>query len=225
MSNGNGAQPRTVREKKRTRLKVVAWFFGLLGSLVPIGVVVMAVVFLFTYLGQAVPGPDDIKQNQVATILDANGGEIARIVPPEGNRTDVTIDKIPRSVQDAVIAAEDRQFRSNAGFSVSGLARAALGQVTGNADAGGGSTITQQYVKNALVGDERSYTRKFKELAIATKMSNEWSKDDIMAAYLNTIYFGRGAYGIAAASQAYFNKDVTALTVPCLLYTSDAADE
>ena len=214
MSNGNGAQPRTVREKKRTRLKVVAWFFGLLGSLVPIGVVVMAVVFLFTYLGQAVPGPDDIKQNQVATILDANGGEIARIVPPEGNRTDVTIDKIPRSVQDAVIAAEDRQFRSNAGFSVSGLARAALGQVTGNADAGGGSTITQQYVKNALVGDERSYTRKFKELAIATKMSNEWSKDDIMAAYLNTIYFGRGAYGIAAASQAYFNKDVTALTVP-----------
>ncbi|GGF17363.1 penicillin-binding protein 1A [Williamsia phyllosphaerae] len=214
MSNGTGAQPRTVREKKRTRLKVVAWLFGLLGALVPLGVVVMAVVFLFTYLGQSVPGPDDIKQNQVATILNSNGGEIARIVPPEGNRTDVTIDKIPKSVQDAVIAAEDRQFRSNAGFSISGLARAAIGQVTNNADAGGGSTITQQYVKNALVGDERSYTRKFKELAIATKMSNEWSKDDIMAAYLNTIYFGRGAYGISAASQAYFNKDVSDLTVP-----------
>ncbi|MCK5755436.1 MAG: penicillin-binding protein, partial [Mycobacterium sp.] len=76
------------------------------------------------------------------------------------------------------------------------------------------STITQQYVKNALVGDERSYTRKFKELAIATKMSNEWSKDDIMAAYLNTIYFGRGAYGVSAAAKAYFNKDITQITVP-----------
>ncbi|WP_299570484.1 transglycosylase domain-containing protein [uncultured Williamsia sp.] len=174
----------------------------------------MAVVFLFTYLGASVPGPDAIKQNQVATILDSRGGEIARIVPPEGNRTDVSIDKIPKAMQDAVIAAEDREFRTNAGFSVSGLARAALGQLTNNADAGGGSTITQQYVKNALVGDERSYTRKFKELAIATKMSNEWSKDDIMAAYLNTIYFGRGAYGVSAAAKAYFNTDISKITVP-----------
>lgn len=193
---------------------MVAWIVGLLGCLVPLVVVVMAVVFLFTYLGASVPGPDAIKQNQVATILDSRGGEIARIVPPEGNRTDVSIDKIPKAMQDAVIAAEDREFRTNAGFSVSGLARAALGQLTNNADAGGGSTITQQYVKNALVGDERSYTRKFKELAIATKMSNEWSKDDIMAAYLNTIYFGRGAYGVSAAAKAYFDKDITQITVP-----------
>ncbi|WP_045824841.1 transglycosylase domain-containing protein [Williamsia herbipolensis] len=214
MSNGTGAQPRTVREKKRSRLNVVAWTLGILGSLVPLGVVVMAVVFLFTYLGASVPGPDSIKQNQVATILNANGGEIARIVPPEGNRTDVTIDKIPKAVQDAVIAAEDRQFRTNAGFSPTGLARAVIGQITNNDDAGGGSTITQQYVKNALVGDERSYTRKFKELAIATKMSNEWTKNDIMAAYLNTIYFGRGAYGISAAARAYFNKDITQINVP-----------
>ena len=212
MSNGTGA--RATQDRKRSRLNVVAWIVGLLGCLVPLVVVVMAVVFLFTYLGASVPGPDAIKQNQVATILDSRGGEIARIVPPEGNRTDVSIDKIPKAMQDAVIAAEDREFRTNAGFSVSGLARAALGQLTNNADAGGGSTITQQYVKNALVGDERSYTRKFKELAIATKMSNEWSKDDIMAAYLNTIYFGRGAYGVSAAAKAYFDKDITQITVP-----------
>lgn len=212
MSNGTGA--RATQDTKRSRLNVVAWIVGVLGCLVPLAVVVMAVVFLFTYLGASVPGPDAIKQNQVATILDSRGGEIARIVPPEGNRTDVSIDKIPKAMQDAVIAAEDREFRTNAGFSVSGLARAALGQLTNNADAGGGSTITQQYVKNALVGDERSYTRKFKELAIATKMSNEWSKDDIMAAYLNTIYLGRGAYGVSAAAKAYFNKDITQITVP-----------
>ena len=212
MSNGTGA--RATQDRKRSRLNVVAWIVGLLGCLVPLVVVVMAVVFLFTYLGASVPGPDAIKQNQVATILDSRGGEIARIVPPEGNRTDVSINQIPKAMQDAVIAAEDREFRTNAGFSVSGLARAALGQLTNNADAGGGSTITQQYVKNALVGDERSYTRKFKELAIATKMSNEWSKDDIMAAYLNTIYFGRGAYGVSAAAKAYFDKDISQITVP-----------
>lgn len=208
-----GTDARSAQDVKRGRLNVVAWIVGVLGCLVPLGVVATAVVFLFTYMGASVPGPDAIKQNQVATILDARGGEIARIVPPEGNRTDVTIDKIPKAMQDAVIAAEDREFRTNAGFSVSGLARAVLGQITNNADAGGGSTITQQYVKNALVGDERSYTRKFKELAIATKMSNEWSKDDIMAAYLNTIYFGRGAYGVSAAAKAYFAKDVTQLSV------------
>ncbi|SIS00032.1 transglycosylase domain-containing protein [Williamsia sterculiae] len=189
-------------------MRAVAWVVGILGSLIPVGVIVMGAIFLFTYASASVPRPDDIKQNQVATIVDTKGGEIARVVPPEGNRTLVPIGDIPKTVQDAVIAAEDREFASNSGFSVSGLSRAVWGKVTGNEDAGGGSTITQQYVKNALVGDERTYTRKFKELAIATKMSNEWSKDDIMGAYLNTIYFGRGAYGVAAAARTYFNKDI-----------------
>ncbi|MFW0797137.1 transglycosylase domain-containing protein [Gordonia sp. CPCC 205515] len=196
-------------DKARTRQKRTAWGLGIIGAIIPIVALIGIVAFMFTYVSASVPGPGDIKQNQVATILNANGKTIAKVIPPEGNRTDVKITDIPKSVQDAVIAAEDREFRSNSGFSVRGLSRAAIGQVTGNGgEAGGGSTITQQYVKNALVGDEHSYERKFKELAIATKMSNEWSKDDIMAAYLNTIYFGRGAYGVAAAAQAYFHKDI-----------------
>ncbi len=83
----------------------------------------------------------------------------------------------------------------------------------GKESAGGGSTITQQYVKNVLVGDKRSIDRKLRELVISAKMAREWSKDDILAAYLNTIYFGRGAYGIAAASNAYFDKPVSELSV------------
>ncbi|AZG46701.1 transglycosylase domain-containing protein [Gordonia insulae] len=197
-------------EPTRRRQKWLAWGLGIIGGIVPAIALIGILAFMLTYVGASVPAPGDIKQNQVATITYSNGKPLARVVPPEGNRTDVKITEIPKAMQDAVIAAEDREFASNSGFSVRGLSRAAIGQVTGNGgEAGGGSTITQQYVKNALVGDEHSYERKFKELALATKMSNEWSKDDIMAAYLNTIYFGRGAYGVSAASQAYFRKDIS----------------
>ncbi|PRC49771.1 penicillin-binding protein, partial [Mycobacterium sp. ITM-2017-0098] len=111
-------------------------------------------------------------------------------------------------VRDAVMAAEDRDFYSNPGFSFTGFLRAFKNNIFGG-DLQGGSTITQQYVKNALVGDARSgvggVIRKAKELVISTKMSGEWSKDQVLESYLNIIYFGRGAYGVAAASKAYFN--------------------
>lgn len=212
---GRPAAPgRSPVEKTRRRNKVIAWIIGLGGALLPGFVLVMAAVFLFTYADVTVPAPGDIKQSQIATVVDSRGGEIAKIVPPEGNRTDVPIEEIPAVLQQAVIAAEDREFEENAGFSISGYGRAALGKVTGKEDAGGGSTITQQYVKNVLTGDEASYQRKFRELAISTKMANEWSKEDILAAYLNTIYFGRGAYGVSAASKAYFGKDIRDITLP-----------
>ncbi|QKT08701.1 penicillin-binding protein [Gordonia sp. X0973] len=200
------------RQQQATKQKRIAWGVGAIGAFVPVVAVVGILAFLLTYIFAHVPASGEIKHNQVANILYSDGSVAVKVIPPEGNRTDVKITEIPKSLQDAVIAAEDREFRSNSGFSVRGLGRAVVGRVVNREDAGGGSTITQQYVKNALVGDEHSYRRKFKELAIATKMSNEWSKDDIMAAYLNTIYFGRGAYGVSAAAQAYFHKDVSKLT-------------
>lgn len=182
--------------------------------MVAVGLIVPILGFMVAYIFADVPRPGDMKTNQVATILASDGTtEIARVVPPEGNRTEVGIDQIPVHVRNAVLAAEDRDFYSNPGFSVTGFARAARDNVLGRDSAGGGSTITQQYVKNALVGSERSLTRKMKELVISSKMAKQWSKDEILAAYLNTIYFGRGAYGIAAASQAYFGKPVEELTV------------
>src|SRR4029078_11347641 len=96
---------------------------------------------------------------------------------------------------------------------ISGFARAARDNLLGGESGGGGSTITQQYVKNALVGDEHSLTRKMHELVISAKMARQWSKDEILAAYLNTIYFGRGSYGIDAAAKAYFGKPAQELTV------------
>jgi membrane peptidoglycan carboxypeptidase len=174
------------------------------------------VTFGMAYLIVEVPKPGDIRTNQVSTILASDGSEIAKIVPPEGNRVDVNIDQIPVHVRDAVMAAEDRDFYSNPGFSFSGFARAFKNNIFGG-DVQGGSTITQQYVKNALVGSQRSglggIVRKAKELVISTKMSSEWSKDQVLQSYLNIIYFGRGAYGIGAASKAYFDKPVEQLTV------------
>lgn len=179
-------------------------------------IVLPLITFGMAYLIVDVPKPGDIRTSQVSTILASDGSELAKIVPPEGNRVDVNIDQIPVHVRDAVMAAEDRDFYSNPGFSFTGFARAIKNNIFGG-DLQGGSTITQQYVKNALVGSERSgiggLIRKAKELVISTKMSSEWSKDQVLQSYLNIIYFGRGSYGIAAASRAYFDKPVEQLTV------------
>jgi membrane peptidoglycan carboxypeptidase len=174
------------------------------------------VTFTMAYFIVDIPKPGNIRTNQVSTILASDGSEIAKIVPPEGNRVDVNLSQVPVHVRQAVIAAEDRNFYTNPGFSFTGFARAVQNNLQGG-DLQGGSTITQQYVKNALVGSAqhglRGLMRKAKELVIATKMSGEWSKDDVLQAYLNIIYFGRGAYGISAAAKAYFDKPVDQLTV------------
>nr|WP_084721798.1 transglycosylase domain-containing protein [Rhodococcus marinonascens] len=181
---------------------------------VALGLIIPILVFMAAYVVQEVPRPGDLKTNQVATIYAADGTSvISKVVPPEGNRSEVTLDQIPKHTRDAVLAAEDRDFYTNPGFSIGGFVRAARDNVQGKESAGGGSTITQQYVKKTMVGSDRSLTRKMKELVIASKMAREWTKDDILAAYLNTIYFGRGAYGIEAASKAYFNKPVEQLTI------------
>ena len=156
------------------------WVRRSLYAMAVVFLVLPMVTFAMAYLIVDVPKPGDIRTNQVSTILASDGSELAKIVPPEGNRVDVNIDQIPVHVRDAVMAAEDRDFYSNPGFSFTGFARAAKNNIFGG-DTQGGSTITQQYVKNALVGSERAgvggLVRKAKELVISTKMSGEWSKD------------------------------------------------
>jgi membrane peptidoglycan carboxypeptidase len=187
-----------------------------LTTAVAVFVLLPILTFALAYLIVDVPKPGDIRTNQVSTILASDGSELAKIVPPEGNRVDVDINQVPIQVRNAVMAAEDRDFYSNPGFSITGFGRALSNNLFGN-DIQGGSTITQQYVKNALVGDQRTgvggLIRKAKELVISTKMSQQWSKDEVLQAYLNIIYFGRSAYGISAASKAYFDKPVDQLNV------------
>jgi len=179
-----------------------------------LGVVGTLIVVAFIGLGVAVatiqiPKPNDVAVAQTTRIYYDDGKtEIGRI--GEANRTSVTIDRISPDMQAAILAAEDRGYYSHGGFDPKGLIRATWNNLTGGTTQGA-STITQQYAKNAYLTQEQSFTRKFKELVLSVKLETQASKDDILADYLNTIYYGRGAYGVQAASQAYFGKTAAKL--------------
>ena len=115
-------------------------------------------------------------------------------------------------MQKAMLAAEDQDFYQNNGISPTGIARAVLVAIKGGQATQGGSTITQQYVKNYFLTADRTLSRKAREILISLKIDKQQTKDQILENYLNTIYYGRGAYGIQTASKAYFNKDVSKLT-------------
>ena len=166
-------------------------------------------VFGFAYFTVSIPDPNAYVNSQSTIIQYADGSEIGRI--GSENRTVVTLAEIPVQVRNAVMAAEDRGFYSNRAFSPTGIARAVWNNVRGGS-LQGGSTITQQYAKTAFLTPERSIQRKIKELVIAIKLENQFTKDQILENYLNTIYFGRGSYGVQTASQVYFATTVDQLT-------------
>lgn len=189
------------------RLRTIALVGMLLCVLLP----VLAFFTGWLFLDAPSPAALAAQRKQVTTIMASDGTtEVGRYVPEEGNRIPVSLTQVPDHVQNAVLAAEDRSFRSNPGFDILGIARAAWTQLNGGG--GGGSTITQQYIKVATGQDEYSIFRKFREVIVAAKITKQESKDRILEDYLNTIYFGRGAYGIQAASQAYFTKNVQNVT-------------
>nr|WP_062398971.1 transglycosylase domain-containing protein [Pseudonocardia sp. AL041005-10] len=164
------------------------------------------VAFAIGWLVFPVPKADDIAVTQVATFTYTDGAPLATVRPDNVNRTSVDLSQVPVPVQQAVLSAEDRTFFSNPGFDITGIARAVINQLSGGI--GGGSTITQQYIKVTTGNDQYSLFRKFREVVLAAKMSKEMTKEQILGNYLNAIYLGRGAYGIQAASQAYFGKNV-----------------
>ena len=191
-------------------LATVKW-----GSIAGLAALVIGVVGVFiAYQRTAVPAPNDLADKQVSIVYFADGKtELDRIAVANGNRESVALSKVPKPVQEAHIAAEDRTFYENNGISVGGILRAVKTSVTGEAQVGG-STITQQYVKNYFLTQDRTLTRKAKEILIAVKIDGQKSKPEILEDYLNTIYYGRGAYGIQSGARAYFGKDVSKLTVP-----------
>jgi len=173
------------------------------------GFIAGSTLFAFAYFTVSVPDANAFVNSQSTIIQYSNGEEIGRI--GSENRQIVPLAKIPMNVRHAVLAAEDRGFYSNRAFSITGIARAVLNNLRGGS-LQGGSTITQQYAKTAFLTPERTIQRKIKELVIAIKLENQLSKDQIFESYLNTIYFGRGSYGVQTAAQQYFNRNVDQLT-------------
>jgi 1A family penicillin-binding protein len=150
---------------------------------------------------------------ETSVVVDAAGAVLAEL-HAEQDRDLVPLDRVPRVLREAVIAVEDQRFYEHAGVDARAIARA----VKENTEAGrvtqGGSTITQQLAKNAVTGDEQTLERKLTEASLALQLEREFTKDEILEQYLNTVYFGNGAYGVQTAARRYFGVDVSQLTLP-----------
>jgi penicillin-binding protein 1A len=147
-------------------------------------------------------------------VYAADGHTILAVLRGSQSRVLVPSSAISPWIKQAIVATEDKRFYQHRGIDIRGMARALWADVRHKGAVQGGSTITQQFVKNALTGDERSVTRKLKEAALAWQLEQKWSKDRILTAYLNTIYFGNGAYGIERAARTYFGHSAAKLTLP-----------
>lgn len=174
-------------------------------------IILLCVLFSIGYAATDVPEPNIEATGQTSTAYFSDGKTPIGQYKVQ-DRKSVKIDEISEPMRKAAIAAEDTSFYENRGISIKGLSRAVVGVVT-NQYAGGGSTITQQYVKNFYLTNEHSLDRKVKEMFISLKIDQQQSKDEILANYLNTIYLGRRSYGIEVASQNYFDKPAKDLDV------------
>ena len=148
------------------------------------------------------------------TFVYAADGSLLGAIPAERNRQVVPLSRVSPWMPKATIAIEDRRFYEHGGIDPQGIARAVYEDVKAREVVQGGSTITQQLVRNLYISNERTVQRKLKEACLAIKLNDAWSKQRILASYLNQVYYGNFAYGIEAASQTYFSKPASALTLP-----------
>ncbi|MEU3062376.1 transglycosylase domain-containing protein [Streptomyces subrutilus] len=200
---GGGAGKRTGIRRFFTWKKVLGTFLG--------GILLLMAAAVVLYFSVDEPSdPNKLATQQSNTYKWSDGTVMARV--GETNRSIVPIDKIPEDVRTAFIAIENKSFYKDRGIDVVGVARGLFNTVRGKGTAGG-STITQQYVKNYYLTQDQSPTRKIRELVISLKVDQRMEKNDILAGYLNTNFYGRNAYGIQAAAQAYYGVDADKLTL------------
>jgi len=200
-------KPKRPGTTKARLLRVLKWALiaALVGSLCLIG------VFVYLYKTTSIPNPNEDFQTQTSFVYYDDGKtELGQYATQ--NRQIIALSAMPQNLKDAVVAAEDRTFWTNSGIDPKGILRAAFNDARGGATQGA-STITQQYVKIFYLTQERSLSRKVHEAILSLKLQKQLSKEKILEGYLNTIYFGRGAYGVQAAAQAYFGVNAEDLTL------------
>jgi penicillin-binding protein 1A len=153
------------------------------------------------------------KLPSLSVVLDGNGNTFANVFEPRNRRVWIPLSTIPDAVQRAFVAAEDRRFFEHRGVDERGIIRAFIDNFANAGRPQGGSTITQQVVKNLLVGDDVSYERKIREMIVASRVESTLSKPEILELYLNSVYLGRGSWGVEMAAQSYFGKSAKNLTL------------
>jgi penicillin-binding protein 1A len=159
------------------------------------------------------PGKEQ-RTERLGYIYASDGKTVLAVLRGSESRIIVESDEIAPVMKQAIVAVEDRRFWEHQGVDIQGMARAVWADIRSQDFVQGGSTITQQFIKNTYTEDERTVSRKLKEAALAWQLEQRWSKDRILTAYLNTIYFGNSAYGIEMASRVYFDKHASELTLP-----------
>ncbi len=198
------------QKKRHARLPLFILFFIIAALAVSTGITAL---YSFTY---ALPKPERIFERNVVEstkIFDRTGAILLYEIHGEEKRTSIPLAEVPAYVIHATIVAEDSNFYSHHGVDAGGIIRAILKNLVRGTIVQGGSTITQQLIKNSILTGERTWSRKFKELALALVLEQKYSKDTILELYLNQIPYGSNAYGIAAAAEIYFNKKADQLTI------------
>ena len=195
-------------------MRLLLRFFGFLfATATLLGIVGAAAVGVFVWQqAQDLPDHEALEKYEppIMTRLHAVDGSLIAEYANE-RRLFLPIQAVPKQVIQAFMAAEDKNFHRHTGIDESGLVRAFVGNLAQSRRLQGGSTITQQIAKNLLVGDELTYARKIREMIVASRMERALSKDEMLELYLNSIYLGRGSWGIELAAQAYFGKSADAL--------------
>lgn len=173
------------------------------------GIFLLFVIGVFAYFAKDLPSPGKINKRVIVEstkIYDRTGEHLLYEVHGEEKRTLISFEEIPDSVKYSTIVLEDRDFYSHHGIKFTSIIRAAMKDILRKSVAQGGSTITQQFVKNSILSPERTFSRKIKEVILAVEMELKFSKDEILGMYLNEIPYGSNAYGIEAAAQTFFGK-------------------
>lgn len=200
---------------KKILSHIVLW------SIISVFTAVILLIFTFFYYSRYLPDPNawqDRKVIQSTKIYDRENKTLLYEIHGEEKRTVVAFDQIPQIVKNATIVAEDAEFYNHSGVNFRGILRAILADIRDKKLLEGGSSITQQLIKNAYLSPERTFSRKIKELILAITLEKKYSKDEILNFYLNQIPYGSNSYGIEAAAQAYFNKPAKELSVSESVY-------
>lgn len=193
---------------KKKKIKIKHKIIVALVLLASLGL--LSAFIVVAWVSRDLPNPNQLIDREIAQstkIYDRSGEHILYEIHGEEKRTLISLDDIPENVKHATIAIEDKNFYKHGGFSVWAMFRTVITNIIYNRKAGG-STLTQQFVKNAILSSEKSYIRKIKELVLAQRIEKKFSKDEILQMYLNEIPYGSNAYGVEAASQKFFGKSV-----------------
>ena len=190
------------------------WTFRIFLGLLLAGVA--SVIGVFAYFAKDLPSPGKVNNRFIAEstkIFDRTGEHLLYEVHGEEKRTIIPFSEMPETVRAATITLEDQDFYTHHGIKLSSIMRAVFKDFVGGGAQQGGSTITQQFVKNSLLTPEKTFTRKIKEAILSVEMEQKFSKDEILAMYLNEIPYGSNAYGLEAAAQTFFGKNAKDLTL------------